>query len=152
MGNKKAGFSCFFINHDIEISTVVLLKTDPDNSPPATRNNTMVNNYRFWCDRTKSDKKINGNTATPPWNKKRPDCSGRFFEGYFRLPPFFAAFFFGAAFFFFAGILFFILNFDVAGLPTAPTNFQRVGEVTFPKIYLISMIPNWFFDFSKNCG
>jgi hypothetical protein len=73
------------------------------------------------------------------WATKKTSLAigeGCFEKGYFRLPPFFAfffgaAFFFAAAFFFFAGILFFILNFDMTGLPTAPINFQNIGEVIF---------------------
>ncbi len=79
-----------------------------------------------------------GNSPLCPENKKTSLANGEgcLEKGYFRLPPFFAfffgaAFFFAAAFFFFAGILFFILNFDMTGLPTAPINFQNIGEVIF---------------------
>jgi hypothetical protein len=58
------------------------------------------------------------------------------FEDYFFFffPPFFATFFTA---FFFAGILVFYFRFvDAIGLPTTPINFQKIGEVIFPKIIL----------------
>jgi len=65
------------------------------------------------------------------------------------LPPFF---FFGAAFLLLFAILFFILNFDAIGLPTAPINFQKTGEVILLKIYLTLIVANPFSDFSQNCA
>jgi hypothetical protein len=47
---------------------------------------------------------------------------------------------------------FFKINFDAIGLPTAPINFRKIGEVILPKIYLTLIVTNPFFGFSQNCA